>query len=70
MPVADVTGPLRIGGWAFGNSYDVSGLIDELDIAHRALSDQEIADITPRAAGKCRRMPRASSRARAAMGAR
>jgi hypothetical protein len=54
MPVADVTGPLRIGGWAFGNTYDVSGLIDELEIVHRALSSQEIADIHDAgSAGKC-----------------
>ncbi|MBI2486545.1 MAG: thrombospondin type 3 repeat-containing protein [Deltaproteobacteria bacterium] len=53
-PVADVTGILRIGSWA-GGGFDVDGLIDELEIYNRALSDEEIQDIVNAgSAGKCR----------------
>ncbi len=53
LPIADVTGIVRIGSWSDGN-YEVDGLIDELDIFNRALSAQEIVDIyNAGSAGKC-----------------
>ena len=52
-PVADVTGPLRIGNWA-RLGYALNGLVDELTIYNRALSAAEIqALFNSGSVGKC-----------------
>ncbi len=54
LPVADVTGIVRIGSWAGSNLYYVDGLIDEVDVFHRALSATEIQSIySAGSGGKC-----------------
>ncbi|MBL9173814.1 MAG: hypothetical protein JNL10_09790 [Verrucomicrobiales bacterium] len=51
--IADVTGPLRIGGYP-STSFDLNGFIDDLAIYDRALSAEELAAISSAgAAGKC-----------------
>ena len=59
-PVSDVSGILRIGDYAggdtdIGGGYDVNGLIDEVEIFNRALTASEIQSIyNAGSAGKCK----------------
>ncbi len=54
-PIAEVSGPLRIGATAGNAAFVMNGLIDELAVYNRALSSNEIATLyAAGSAGMCR----------------